>query len=263
MKKFMIKFGVVLGIVAICAVVVLYSKFKAQKPNKTKQLFNVVMVGAAGSGKGTQSELIKNDLNLIQISMGELLRQTVKNGGKYAEEIKSYTDKGELVPSKISFALLGDYLTENVYCDTCKYNGVIFDGFPRSMDQLEFLDKYLAEKGNKVNAVVYIDVPMEALVERLSGRFACSKCGELYHKITKPTKVEGTCDKCGGHEFTVRDDDKDTDAIRKRFKIFEENSGKILDVYNQRGIVVKVDGTKTPAEIATVIKEELAKKKNN
>ena len=146
MKKFMIKFGVVLGIVAICAVVVLYSKFKAQKPNKTKQLFNVVMVGAAGSGKGTQSELIKNDLNLIQISMGELLRQTVKNGGKYAEEIKSYTDKGELVPASISFALLGDYLTENVYCDTCKYNGVIFDGFPRSMEQAEILEKIREER---------------------------------------------------------------------------------------------------------------------
>jgi adenylate kinase len=130
------------------------------------------------------------------------------------------------------------------------------------MEQLNFLDGFLAESNNKINAVVYIDVPEDVLVERLHGRFACKKCGENYHKITKPTKVEGVCDVCGSHEFSVRDDDKDINAIHSRFKIFAESTKPVLDTYAERGIVIKVDGNKKPDEIAKDIMAELNKIKN-
>lgn len=225
-----------------------------------KSFFNVVLIGAAGSGKGTQGELLKKQMNLLQMSAGDVLRQHRKDpNGKYTKIINEYIDKGQLVPSEITHKLIAEFIEKNIFKDENKYNGVIFDGFPRSIEQLEFLDKFLSENGNKIDAVVYIDVPAEELVDRLSGRFACSKCGELYHKKTKPTKVEGVCDKCGNTEFVVRDDDKDKNAIMERFKIFEETTKKVLEEYTNRNIVVKVDGTKAPSEVNEEITKQLNK----
>ncbi|GEM_PF-44391 len=228
--------------------------FKKCSMSSEKKLFNIVLVGAAGSGKGTQADIIKNELNLLPISAGEALRQYRQDpNAKYTKTINEYIDKGMLVPVEITNEIIGNYVDKHVFCKDCKYSGVIFDGYPRQIDQLTFLDEYLSKKGNKIDAVVYIDVPMEELVERLSGRFACSQCGELYHKKNKPTKVAGVCDKCGGTHFTVRDDDKDEDAIRTRFKIFEESTKNVLETYQKRGIVLKVNGSKLPREIADEI----------
>lgn len=239
-----------------------YSKFHAMKNSQNKKLFNVVLVGAAGSGKGTQGDILKKEMNLLQVSAGELLRKHREANGKYAATINEYIDKGQLVPVEVTHALIKEHITNNVLCKNCKYNGVIFDGFPRAMEQLYFLDSFLEESGNKINAVVFIDVPEAVLLERLMGRFACKKCGENYHKISKPTKVEGVCDVCGSHEFTSRSDDKSVDAIHSRFKIFEESTKPVLDTYAERGIVIKVDGNKKPDEIAQDIMAELDKIKN-
>ena len=223
-----------------------------------KSFFNIVLVGAAGSGKGTQGDLLKKQMNLLQVSAGEVLRQYRKDpNAKYTKTINEYIDKGQLVPSEITHTLIAEYIEKNVYSDDCGYNGVIFDGFPRSIEQLRFLDEFLGKNNNKINSVVYIDVPMEDLVDRLSGRFACAKCGELYHKKTKPTTVEGVCDKCGAKDFIVRDDDKDTDAIRQRFKIFEETTEAVLEEYENRGLVIRVDGTKSPKEVNDDINNKL------
>ena len=255
------RMGFVGGIVLLFVGFLIGFKYKAFLDTKksNKQLFNIVLVGAAGSGKGTQGDILKKEMNLLQVSAGELLRKHREANGKYAATINEYIDKGQLVPVEVTHALIREYISNNVLCKNCKYNGVIFDGFPRAMEQLHFLDSFLEECGNKINAVVFIDVPEDVLVERLHGRFACKKCGENYHKITKPTKVEGVCDVCGSHEFSVRDDDKDINAIRSRFKIFAESTKQVLDTYAERGIVVKVDGNKKPDEIARKIMEELNK----
>ena len=229
-----------------------YYKFMKTKSEKnTRKFFNIVLVGAAGSGKGTQGDLIKNKLNLLQVSAGEVLRQYRSNpNAKYTKTINEYIDKGQLVPSEITHELIAEHIKNNVFCEGCKYDGIIFDGFPRQMAQLEFLDKFLSENNNEINSVVYIDVPMDELVDRLSGRFSCADGGELYHKKTKPTKVEGVCDKCGGTHFNVRADDQDTEAIKSRFKIFEDTTMPVLNKYKERGIVIRVDGTKGPKEIS-------------
>ena len=267
MKRFMLFSLLIVFVVAGVIVYFTYPKFVKQKQNiqSNKKLFNIVMIGAAGSGKGTQSDLIKDKLNLLQISAGDVLRNFVKENpnDELTQTIKSYTDNGKLVPSEITHRLMKEKVQKDVLCARCKYNGVIFDGFPREQAQLEFLDEMLAETNNKINAVVYIDIEMEKLVERLSGRFMCAKCGEIYHKITKPTKVDGVCDKCGHTEFKVRDDDKNTDAIRQRFKIFEDQTKPLLNVYNQRGIVIKVDGSKGAKEISTELLEKLNALMNN
>ena len=234
-----------------------YSKFYAMKNGQNKKLFNIVLVGAAGSGKGTQGDILKKKMNLLQVSAGELLRKHREANGKYAATINEYIDKGQLVPTEITHELIREHITNNALCKDCKYKGVIFDGFPRAMEQLYFLDSFLMESGNKINAVVYIDVPEAVLLERLMGRFACKKCGENYHKITKPRKVEGVCDVCGSHEFTSRSDDKSVDAIHSRFKIFEESTKPVLDTYEERGIVVRVNGNNKPEVIAEEIMKRL------
>lgn len=258
------RMGFVGGIALVVIVFLAGFKYKAflDMKKSNKKLFNIVLVGAAGSGKGTQGDILKKEMNLLQVSAGELLRKHREANGKYAATINEYIDKGQLVPVEVTHELIREHITNNVLCKNCKYNGVIFDGFPRAMEQLYFLDGFLAESGNKINAVVFIDVPEKVLLERLMGRFACKKCGENYHKISKPTKVEGVCDVCGSHEFTSRDDDKSVDAIHSRFKIFEESTKPVLDTYAERGIVIKVDGNKKPDEIAQNIMEELNKIKN-
>ena len=251
--------------VALIVVIVCFGsrEFLKYKNKNMKKFFNVVLIGAAGSGKGTQGDLIKNKMNLLQVSAGEVLRQYRSNpNAKYTKTINEYIDKGQLVPSKITHELIAEHIKKNVFCDGCKYDGVIYDGFPRQMEQLEFLDKFLEENGNKVDAVVYIDVPMEVLIDRLSGRFSCSKCGELYHKKTKPTKVDGVCDKCGNTHFNVRADDQNKDAIRSRFTIFKETTMPVLNKYMERNVVIRVDGSKLPSEISKEILSKLEKVKN-
>ena len=249
-------------IFSVCVMGIFYSSFLKKKQHElpTKKMFNVVLVGAAGSGKGTQGDLMKVKLNLLQVSAGEVLRQYSKNPkARYAKTVKKYTSKGKLVPAKITHKLIGEYIEKNALCKDCNYNGVIFDGFPRQMEQLIFLDKFLKKYKYKVDAVVSIDISMDALVDRLSGRFSCSKCGEIYHKTTKPTHVHGVCDKCGSTEFTVREDDMDIDAIKRRFNVYENDTKPVLDVYEKRGIVIHMDGTRTPQEISDDLIAKLIK----
>lgn len=261
--KYMIRaVKIIFIVIAILAIVVISFNYKRflniVGAKNMKKVFNVVLVGAAGSGKGTQGDLIKNTMNLLQVSAGEVLRQYRNNkDAKYTKTINEYIDKGQLVPSYITHELIAEYIKKNVFCDECKYDGVIYDGFPRQMEQLEFLDKFLDENNNKVDAVVYIDVPMDVLVDRLSGRFSCSKCGTLYHKTRKPTKLAGVCDVCGSKKFSVRADDQDEGAIKSRFKIFKETTMPVLSKYEERNIVIKVDGTKPPKEIGDIIISKL------
>ena len=236
-------------LIFVCASYVKFLEFK--KHQNMRKFFNIVLIGAAGSGKGTQGEIIREHMHLLPISAGEVLRQYRSNpDAKYTKIINRYIDKGQLVPTEITNNLMAEYIQKNVFCSGCKHKGIIFDGFPRQMEQLEFLDKFLKMNNNQIDAVVYIDVPVEALVERLSGRFSCATCGTLYHKKHKPTKVNGVCDQCGGTQFKTRSDDQDIDAIRTRFKIFEDTTKPVLNNYKERGLVLSVNGNMGPKEIS-------------
>jgi adenylate kinase len=234
----------------------LYSKNK--NLTKENKLFNVVLIGAAGSGKGTQGDLIRDRLSLLKISAGDVLREYRKNPtAKHTAIINQTIDKGGLLPSEIVNEIIGEYISENVFKNPGKYKGVLYDGFPRQIAQLEFLDKFLIKHNNRINLVVYIDVPLDALVARLSGRYSCSECGAIYHKTNKPTKIDGVCDYCGSKHFTIRADDEDSSAIQKRFNAFTSETKAVLEEYNNRSIVFRVDGTQTPDQISKEIMSEI------
>lgn len=197
---------------------------------------NLVLMGLPGAGKGTQAEKIVAQYGIPQISTGDMFRAAMANQTALGLEAKSYIDKGELVPDEVTNGIVKERLAEP---DTEK--GFLLDGFPRTLDQTLALDKMLQELGKKLDAVIEINVPEEILVERLAGRFICKNCGATYHKIFNPTKVEGTCDRCGGHEFFQREDDK-PETVKNRLAVNIKSSEPILTYYKDQGLLQSIDG---------------------
>jgi adenylate kinase len=161
---------------------------------------NLILMGLPGAGKGTQAERIIAEYNIPHISTGDMFRAAMANETALGLEAKSYMDKGELVPDEVTNGIVKERLAES---DTDK--GFLLDGFPRTLDQAEALDQMLKDLGKEIDAVIEIHVPEEILVDRLAGRYICRDCGATYHKVFNPTKVEGTCDRCGGHDFYQRE----------------------------------------------------------
>jgi len=197
---------------------------------------NLLIMGLPGAGKGTQAERSIDTFGIPQISTGDMFRAAMKNETKLGLEAKSYIDKGALVPDEVTNGIVKERLAES---DTD--NGFLLDGFPRTMDQALALDKMLKELGKKIDAVINIDVKPEILVDRLAGRFICRDCGATYHKLNNPPKVEGTCDRCGGHNFYQREDDK-PETVKNRLAVNIEQSAPILDYYREQGLVHDIDG---------------------
>lgn len=197
---------------------------------------NLVLMGLPGAGKGTQAEKIVAHYGIPQISTGDMFRAAMANETALGLEAKSYIDKGELVPDEVTNGIVKERLAEP---DTEK--GFLLDGFPRTLDQTLALDKMLQELGKKLDAVIEINVPEEILVERLAGRFICKNCGATYHKIFNPTTVEGTCDRCGGHEFFQREDDK-PETVKNRLAVNIKSSEPILTYYKDQGLLQSIDG---------------------
>lgn len=194
---------------------------------------NLIMLGAPGSGKGTRAVAICEVLGIVQVATGDLFRNNLKNGTPLGKLAKSYMDKGELVPDDVTAAMVKDRLMQP---DTEK--GFVLDGFPRTIKQAEMLDKMLAEMGREIAAVVYLDVPDEEIVKRISGRMVCEKCQAPYHKVFTPPKVEGVCDKCGGKLYT-RDDDK-PETVKKRLDVFRSTTLPLVDFYSKKGLIVPI-----------------------
>lgn len=194
---------------------------------------NLIMLGAPGSGKGTRAVAICEVLGIVQVATGDLFRNNLKNGTPLGKLAKSYMDKGELAPDDVTAAMVKDRLMQP---DTEK--GFVLDGFPRTIKQAEMLDKMLAEMGREIAAVVYLDVPDEEIVKRISGRMVCEKCQAPYHKVFTPPKVEGVCDKCGGKLYT-RDDDK-PETVKKRLDVFRSTTLPLVDFYSKKGLIVPI-----------------------
>ncbi len=192
---------------------------------------NLILMGAPGAGKGTQSEKISEKWGIPAIATGDILRNAIKAGTELGKTAKSYIDAGKLVPDETVIGIIKEYLAS----DVCK-NGFILDGFPRSIPQAEALDAM----GVKIDKVLSIEVKDEAIVERMSGRRVCSGCGASYHVKYNPSEKENVCDKCGKPLF-IRDDDAE-DTVKKRLDTYHKQTEPLKAFYEKKGILVSVEG---------------------
>ena len=204
---------------------------------------NIILLGPPGAGKGTQAQRLQADRGMVQLSTGDMLRAAITAGTPVGVRVKSVLDAGELVSDDIMVALIGERLDQP---DTA--NGVIFDGYPRTLAQAEALDRLLAERGRQLDQVIELEVDEDALVERIVGRFSCGNCGAGYHDKFKRPKVDGVCDVCGSTEFKRRPDDNE-ETVRTRMAEYRAKTAPILPIYEARGLVKRVDGM---ADIAVV-----------
>ena len=197
---------------------------------------NIILLGPPGAGKGTQAAKLVADRGMVQLSTGDMLRAAVKAETPTGLKAKALMDAGELVPDEVVSGIIGERLDQ-----MSAGEGAIFDGYPRTAAQAEALDGLLAARGRKLDHVVELTVDEDALVERITGRYTCAKCGEGYHDKFKQPKVAGTCDVCGHHEFKRRPDDN-AETVRTRMVEYRAKTAPILPIYEARGIVSRVDG---------------------
>lgn len=197
---------------------------------------NLILLGPPGAGKGTQAERLCDEFSLIQLSTGDMLRQEVKSGSELGRTAKEIIERGDLVPDDLMIAMIAGRIHTGNGGD-----GVILDGFPRTTAQAEALDAMLVEKGLKIDHVVQITVDEDAVVERISGRYSCAKCGAGYHDSFKRPKQEGVCDICGATEFNRRADDN-AETVRSRLEAYREQTAPILPYYEAKGSLQAVDG---------------------
>lgn len=202
----------------------------------------IVMLGAPGAGKGTQALNIAKEYSIPHISTGDIFRANIKNQTELGMKAKEYMDKGALVPDDVTIGMLLDRIKE----EDCK-NGFVLDGFPRTIPQAESLKKALSDRGEKIDFAVDIEVPDENIINRMSGRRACTKCGGTYHIVFNPPKKEGICDNCGS-ELVQRADDK-PETVLERLKTYHELTQPLIDFYSNENVLVEVDGTKKPSEV--------------
>lgn len=197
---------------------------------------NLILMGLPGAGKGTQAQKIVEDFDIQHISTGDIFREAMKNETEMGVAAKKFIDKGELVPDEVTNGIVRERLSQDDVA-----NGYMLDGYPRTIDQAEALDQFGTELDRNVDAVINIHVEPEVLIERLSGRFICRTCGATYHKIYNPTKVEGTCDVCGGHDFYQREDDKPA-TVKNRLDVNIKMNTPLVDFYQAKGVLHTVDG---------------------
>lgn len=212
---------------------------------------DLILLGLPGAGKGTQAEKLVKEYNIPHISTGDMFRAATKNETPLGLEAKKYMDAGELVPDEVTNNLVKERLQEDDVKD-----GFLLDGYPRTLNQSKALRKNLQDIGRKLDAVIYLNVSKDILLERLAGRYICSNCGATYHKLNNPTEVEGVCDKCGGTEFYQREDDK-PETVKKRIKVNEEQTNKLVDFYQEEGVLIELDGNREPEEVFAEIQELL------
>lgn len=196
----------------------------------------IIMLGAPGAGKGTQAIKIAEKFAIPHISTGDIFRANIKNNTELGQKAKTFMDQGLLVPDE----LVVDLVADRVVQDDCA-NGYVLDGFPRTIPQAESLDAVLATHGQKVDYAINVEVPDANIVERMSGRRACVKCGATYHLMYAPTKVADICDKCEG-ELILRDDDQ-PETVQKRLGVYHDQTQPLISYFTGKGILVEVDGT--------------------
>jgi adenylate kinase len=208
---------------------------------------NLILLGPPGAGKGTQAKELAARHGLVQLSTGEMLRASVEAGTEIGLRAKAIMDAGNLVPDEVVIKIISDRLDQ-----PDSRNGVILDGFPRTLQQAAALDKLLKEKKKKLDAVIELRVDDGKLVERIVGRFTCTKCGEGYHDRFKRPKVRGVCDVCGGTEFSRRPDDN-AETVNRRLMVYYRETAPLTGYYFCKGNLRTVDGMGAIEEVGRAI----------
>jgi adenylate kinases len=203
----------------------------------------IVLLGPPGSGKGTQGEKLSEEMGYVRLSTGDMLREAVRNGTPLGIKAKGFMDSGALVPNDLIINLMKEKI--NSLGDGA---GVIFDGFPRTVEQADALGEQI-----KVDLALNLDVKDEALVERLTKRRSCPKCNAVYHLSNNPPRSDNICDKCGS-ELYHRDDDKE-ETVKNRLKVYRDNTMPLIDYYGKKGILVTIEGVGNIDEIFTKVRK--------
>jgi adenylate kinase len=208
-----------------------------------------ILIGAPGAGKGTQADLLRTRHGMQHIASGDLLREAVRDDSSLGRQAKHYMERGELVPDDLVVAMILDRLARQPDGG----RGVIFDGFPRTLDQARALEEALARQGERIDVVLFMDVPREVLMERLTQRYQCGDCGAIYNWGVNPPKQEGLCDRCGGGLYQRMDDNERT--VRRRLEAYFRQTLPLIRHFEQTGQLKRIDGDQP----ITVVTDQIVK----
>jgi adenylate kinase len=211
----------------------------------------LLLIGAVGAGKGTQAGLLSAELGVPHLASGNLFRQALRDGTPLGERARAFMERGDLVPDDVTIAMFMDELSRPEAA-----RGAILDGFPRTVNQADALDETLADQGERISRAIYVDVPNDELVARVSGRSVCPKCGTVYHDVTDPPMVPGICDR-DGTPLVRRDDDR-PEVVRARLDKQVPPMLEVVEHYRQAGSLSRIDGSQPIADVLRDIKEALA-----
>ena len=210
----------------------------------------LILLGAPGAGKGTQAEMLTKLYDIPCISTGNIFRENISKNTELGQKAKAYMDEGKLVPDSLVIELVKSRITQ----DDCK-NGMIFDGFPRTIPQAEALDVMLKELNIPINYVINVDVADELIIARMAGRTVCPSCGASYHQTNKPSKVSGKCDFCST-ELIQREDDK-AETVKKRLDVYHEQTEPLIAYYRAQDKIIDIDGVGSVEEVRDRVKKAL------
>ncbi|MEO0129241.1 MAG: adenylate kinase [candidate division WOR-3 bacterium] len=209
----------------------------------------IFLFGPPGVGKGTQADLLVERYNFKKFSMGDVLREEVAIGSPIGKKVEEYMKNGVLAPDDIVFEIVEDFVIENLN------DRILFDGFPRNLNQAIELEKLLARHNRKIALAIELQVSKEELIKRILGRLYCPKCGAVYNEITNPPKIPGTCNECGTHLEKRKDDN--LEVINNRLKVYEDLTRPLSDYYKSLGVLVSIDASGTKEDVYKRISQVL------